>query len=337
MRVLLRADASPVQGTGHVMRCLTLSEELVRRGHEVILLTNESGVPWLEEIIVNSNLQIEITQQHELEIENCLIGEADWIVVDSYEISAATVSQLSTRVKVLAIVDGDTRGIDATMYLDHNLGAEKAIWPIESGQIMLAGSKYALIRDAILSEMRPRPWQFQQDVPHIFAVMGGSDPTGSIVSVARALSELSDQLTATIIVNPQWQDDVKSALEGKSHIRVIPPTPNLSELIGSADIAISASGTSAWELCTLGIPSLLVAVVDNQRESLAQLVEERLVLGIDASRGGSTELSTEIARMVRELISTPQLRKNLSDNCLAIFDGLGKKRIVDAMEKSEVQ
>lgn len=337
MRVLLRADASPIQGTGHVMRCLTLSEELLRRGHEVILFTNESGVPWLQEIISNSNVIIEITQQHELEIENCLEHEPDWVVIDSYEISAATISQLSTHVRVLAIVDGDTRGIDATMYLDHNLGAEKAIWPIDSGQKMLAGSKYALIRDSILSQKRSRPWQFQHEVPHIVAVMGGSDPTGSIVSVAQALADISDLSTATIVVNPQWQDDVSSALEGESHVRVISPTPNLSELIGFADIAISASGTSAWELCTLGIPSLLVAVVDNQRESLAQLVEERLVMGIDASRGGSTELSTDIARMVSELISTPQLRRNLSDNCLAIFDGLGKKRIVDAMEMCGVQ
>ena len=53
MRFILRADASPVIGTGHVMRLLAIAEELAQHGQEVIFLGSVSEVKWLENRIQN--------------------------------------------------------------------------------------------------------------------------------------------------------------------------------------------------------------------------------------------------------------------------------------------
>lgn len=333
MKVLLRADASPVQGTGHVMRCLTLSEELIRRGHEVVLMTNFSGVEWLEQIIDSSKAEVLRIRQHDLPIDQCLALTPAVVVTDSYEIPAGQISLFATRVPVLAIVDGDTRGIVATEYLDHNLGAELQQWPDEVSGKLLAGSKFALIRDAVLDRKRKQPWLFQNSVPHVVAVMGGSDPTGTIVEVSQALNMLQGKCTATVVVSNQWIEKVQALLGHVEGFEIISPTTALPEVLASADIAISASGTSAWELCSLGIPSLLIAVVENQSQSLQRMVDSQLVLGIDLTRGGIPNFTSEVETMVLRLIEDHELREELSLECAKHFDGLGKVRVVDILEK----
>jgi spore coat polysaccharide biosynthesis predicted glycosyltransferase SpsG len=117
---------------------------------------------------------------------------------------------------------------------------------------------------------------------------------------------------------------------------VIAPTPELPKILSEANIAISASGTSAWELCTLGIPSLLLAVVGNQVDPLKRLVDRQLVLGLDLTSTKSREQSHvaggDIASVVRHLIREEKMRQILTERCRDDFDGLGKDRVVLAME-----
>lgn len=333
MRVLLRADASPVQGTGHVMRCLTLAEALKAKGHDVVLMTNQSGVSWLEEKIADALIHVvRVPAGH---IDQPLVESffPDWVVTDSYEIPASEISQLNETISTLAIIDGDARGITAKAYLDHNLGAEYGMWPDDVRGKLIAGSQYVLIRDAVLEQIQDRE-NIEKDKPHILAVMGGSDPTGTIVEISKALSEFSEKFTATVIVGDAWMDKVSLVFSNNKDIELIPPTTALPRYLGAADIAISAAGTSAWELCTLAKPSLLIAVVDNQIISLNKLLEEGLVLGIDATSSNRANLSDAVHDKISQLIHDERLRGELSARCRTVFDGQGKFRVVEFMEHS---
>jgi spore coat polysaccharide biosynthesis predicted glycosyltransferase SpsG len=332
MRVLLRADATQVQGTGHVMRSLTLAEALISRGHHVTLLTNESGIVWLEQVLAESSVTVVRTRSNSIDLSAIAHINPLWVVVDSYQILAEDIARLRPDYQVLAIVDGDDRGIEADLYLDHNLGAELEAWRGSTRDRLLAGSEFALIRDAILRERRRQPWVFQKVVPHIVAVMGGSDPTGAIVHVAQALSASDQDFTASIVTEHRWRADVEKLFAGRPRCEILAPTAGLPAVLGSADIAVSAAGTSAWELCTLGVPSLLIAVVENQREPLLRLADRGLVLGMDVVDSAGTNYHEGIIRGVDQLLENGHTRKDLSDQCLLTFDGTGKDRVVAAME-----
>jgi spore coat polysaccharide biosynthesis predicted glycosyltransferase SpsG len=328
MRILMRADAGERSGTGHVMRCLTLAEVLIARRHEVVLRGSLGEIAWLRDYVDGSGVDFHECAPDDLGSGSGELTEFDRAVVDSYRIPAEQISELATRVPTLALVDGDIRGIRATILLDQNLGAESPDQPPEGSTRFLAGSRFALIRRAILEQRRKNPWEVAGRRPRVTVFMGGSDPFGAIAVAAQSVASLDAELT--IIVSPRWRSDVEMALLNRPDATVADPTPRLPELLGWADIIVSAAGTSAWDVCAMGRPAVLTAVVDNQRESLQQATTRRLALGIDAIEAIG-ELRG-IGESVGRLMGDELLRRELSANSLAAFDGLGAERVAGALE-----
>lgn len=332
MKIAIRADSSSAIGTGHIMRCLTLSEELLARGHEVVLFSSEITVNWLLEKVKKSGIQIVQVPLDSCDFRVLESFSPDLVIVDSYRIESNYISELSTHIRVLSIVDLDTRGINSDMYLDQNFNSEKQIWPTSSDATVLAGSKYALIRNEVLAELRESPWNFTSEIPKVLCVMGGSDPTGTIVQISAALQAVQTPFEASLIVSEEWLPQVSEIVQGNPAISLHRPTPDLASQYGNADIVISAAGSSAWELCTLGIPSLLIAVADNQQLPMREISKAKLALTIDKDELTNSELVDAIVANLKALMNDSDLRKTLSTNSLSHFDGLGKQRVADAIE-----
>ena len=332
MRIAIRADSSPKIGTGHVMRCLTLTEELLANGHTVAFYTSEIEVAWLRNLISEFEIEMHFVEESSLSIEQFSSFNPDWVVVDSYVIPSTEISILSEEVRTLAIVDLDTRGISADLFLDQNFNSENAAWPEYLSNKMLAGSKFSLIRNQILSSRRPQPWKFKQQTPNVLCVMGGSDPTGTIIPIAEALSQVTLDFTATIVCTPQWRAEVEKHLSHDSRVTIVEPTIEIDRLYLQADLVVSAAGSSAWELCTLGIPSLLISVANNQQLPLEQINEGKLALTLDRLSTDKDKFVLEIKESLELLIQDEKLREELSSNSLKHFDGEGKKRVVQALE-----
>lgn len=331
MNVLLRADSGERQGAGHVMRCLTLGEALLTQGHDVTLMGEFDDPKWLLESIDKSGIQRLACDADSLEIDAIAAAGFDWVVVDSYRVPAKVISRLNERVPCLAIVDGDMRGIQAELYLDANLRAvtnENA----QLGDRILAGSEFTLVRDEVLKYRREENSGQLIDQPRVVGVMGGSDPQGVIVDVARSLAARPLNFQLDLVASPAWATQVESVVNGLAHVRILEPTMELPAILGSADVIVSAAGTSAWDICTMAIPSVLVAVVDNQLGSLAQIRRAGVALTVDATIEGTGSIS-DIAPLVASLVNDPALRAGMAKRCRERFDGNGKFRVVDRMEQ----
>ncbi len=329
MRVALRADAGFRDGTGHVMRVLTLAEALQGRGHEPHLVGADIDVPWLARQVADAGIPVHRVPRATLAADVIAGLDADRVVVDSYTIPADDIGSLDARIPVLAVIDGDTRGIPASLYLDQNLGADERP-PAVDPRRMLRGSSFALIRRDILVQRRRDPWRLPA-IPRIVAFLGGTDPTGGSEAVAAALAGLGSLARTTMIVPDAQAAGVRAALGPGGE--VLGPTTELPALLGSADVIVSAAGSSAWEACALAIPSVFIAVVDNQQESLGAAVAHGAALGIDATTE-PTAITARLEGMVRQLIEDEALRRSLSDAAGRAFDGRGAERVADALEKA---
>jgi spore coat polysaccharide biosynthesis predicted glycosyltransferase SpsG len=325
MRFLLRSDASATTGTGHVVRCLTLAEELRARRHEVTL-AGEVAVPWLTSWI--ADLEVTHLPVRADGMEGVDGRAWDAVVVDSYRIPANELSVLGGTVPLLAIIDGDDRGITAAHYVDPNLGAEEIPRDAAIAARLSAGSRFALIRREIV-RLRHADRAIAADRPKVLVVFGGTDPTGAALRVAGALDPLLARADITIVAAPDHAARLDSLIGGRA--RLLPPTPRLPAELDAADLVITAAGTGAWEVCTLGIPAVFAAVVPNQREGLARIVEGGLGLGVDAST--SPQRIVDAVGLAVGLLDDADARAGLSARSLAAFDGLGAGRVADELER----
>ena len=329
----IRADAGIVQGTGHVMRCLSLAEKLLQKGHRVGLFTNTSEISWLESAIESSGVEVFRVPSDEISSQQFDELTPDWVIVDSYQISAEKISDLNEQIRVMAIIDGDFREIRATAYLDTNLFAEKLDWPKAVKAKMLAGSTFALVRDAVLEHKRSHPEQVMNTPAKLLVFLGGSDPYGHSPLLAEALSKVVTPFEARFIAPPASHAEVLAKLGVNSkRVELLAPTPRLATFYAKVDAVVSAAGTSAWDVCSLGIPALFLSVVDNQEFSLKQIDSAGLALTNNLDVVGD-EKAGQIAGQITRLLTEQNLRSALSTTSLKYFDGLGRDRVEEFLTR----
>ncbi|MFI5494475.1 PseG/SpsG family protein [Actinoplanes sp. NPDC051859] len=353
IRVGIRCDAGPHTGVGHLVRCVALAEELTARGVAVHFLADLGGLDWALQQLTRRGLPLHPAPGD----PTGLVAAADRlgldaVVVDSYvlppEHSAALRAAART---VFAIVDGDRRGQEADLYVDQNLDAELSPPPdLPPGAIRLAGLEYALLRRAI-RDLRPAAppsasacaaprvsgtaRRMGGDVPRVVAFFGGTDAYRAAPVVARLLRDTGAAFAATIVAaDAGLRAELQAVTPAPGQrLEIIDPTDELPKVLADADLVLSASGTSTWELLCLGLPAALVWVVDNQILGYERTTARGLAAGLghlpalrDSAAGASAAVT-----VLRDLLTKPADRAALAARAWAAVDGRGCARVADAL------
>ncbi|MFC7709144.1 PseG/SpsG family protein [Micromonospora lupini] len=338
LRVGLRCDAGPRRGVGHLVRCLALAEEFLARGAHVAVFGTVERLGWATAELAARGIDLHPGPESPAElVETARRHDLDVVVLDSYELDPAGAGALrAAGVFTLAVIDGDSRGQDADLYLDQNFGAQLPALP---GRL-LAGSAYALLRDSVVTA-RPTAPRAATAVsrPRVLAFFGGTDAVGAAPVLTRVLLATGHPMDLTVVVGrPEVEAELEDITPRRGQIvRPVPPTGSLPALITEADLVVSAAGTSTWELCCLGAPAALVCVVDNQRESYTRVVRHGLAAGLgelaDLTGAGvpGRAARATAARTLNGLLSSPQRRAALAARAWSTVDGRGRARVVDAV------
>ena len=161
--------------------------------------------------------------------------------------------------------------------------------------------------------------------------MGGSDPANVSGRVLEVLGEIRDlRLKVTVVVgpaNPHLSSLQVSAaqLQTTHDVTLVTDPPDLPALLARADVAVSAAGSSCWELACLGVPMLLVVIADNQRPSATALAAGNMAIVAGGTR------AEELLPLLRTLITDPDARRRLSQAAGQLIDGRGAGRVAERM------
>ena len=328
MRVGIRCDAGARTGVGHLVRCVALAEELVARGAGVRFLSDLGGVAWAEAQLSQRGLPWHPPPFDPVGLVAAIERlEIDALVIDSYTLPPQhSVAVRKAGRRVLAIVDGDFRGQTADIYVDQNLDAHIEV----DDAIGLAGLDYALLRSSVRS-LRPLAPRVHGSgrTPKVVAFFGGTDAYRAAPQAAALLSRTGVPFDATIIgANEELRDELSAITAGPGQsFEIIPPTDDLPKLLAGADLAVSASGTSTWELLCLGLPAALVWVVDNQILGY----ERTMARGYAAELGQLGHFGDDAVTTLRTLLTEPGRRTALAARAWAAVDGRGVERVADAL------
>lgn len=335
IRVGLRCDASPSTGLGHLSRCLALAEEFAARGHEPVLMANLGDLDWARRQVADLGLASVPgpTTPSGMVIAAATHG-LDLAVLDSYDLDPACAGALRrTGVPVMAIVDGDTRGQRADVYVDPNLDAERAPVAVPSEAILLAGVRYALLRDRVLRRRPPRPRApvATPGSPSVLCFFGGTDARDAAALVTGVLLETGRAMRVTAVAGGERGRSALAGLRtGRSQsLTVIDPADDLPRLVLEADLVVTAAGTSMWELLCLGAPVAVVWVAANQRYGFAPVVAGGYAVGLGhlsaLADDGRSSARLKLSGLLGDVVS----RSAMSVRGWHAVDGLGRLRVVD--------
>jgi len=337
--LIIRADASPEIGTGHVMRCLALAEAWQNTGGEVCFVS-ACDAPALEVRLKNEGIQILHISQEAGTLgdadETARIAHergADWIVVDGYNFGAEYQKTIKDAGLSLLFIDdyGHADHYYADIVLNQNIYADGTFYPsYESYTRFLLGTKYALIRKEFLI------WSgWHRDIPKvarkILVTLGGSDSDNITLNVIEALRILDFAgLEVKVVIgdaNPHF-DLIHNKVQDLSNFTLIKNAKNMPELMAWADVAISSGGSTSWELLFMGVPSLVIPIAKNQDPIVAALQSCSIAQGIN---GNLLKNPKEFAETVFIFLHSWKIRSEFSARMVQYIDGKGPSRIIDAI------
>lgn len=342
MNVLFRADASVAMGTGHVMRCLALAQAVQDCGGRVAFLMADSTPAILTRLATEQMDVLSVASppgtadDASQTIDLARQRDAEWIVLDGYQFSAEYQRALkSAAFKTLVIDDyGHAQHYSADLVLNQNVGADEGLYRSRDALTrLLLGPRYCLLRREF---SRWRAWKREVSPVgcRVLVTMGGSDPEDLTSRAISALGFLRNTALEAVVViggsTPKAEPLERLASSVGEKIRVRRNVTNMAELMAWADVAVSSSGSTCWELCLLGLPALLVDAADNQT-AVARELHRR---GCAIHLGGARDLTAEqIARQLQALLGSEESRSEISRRCRALVDGEGALRVIAAMSR----
>lgn len=339
MIAIFRADASPVLGGGHVMRCLTLADALAEKGWQCGFACNGVTADTVPAVLRHDFLALP-----EGEDEVCLMGEkwpGHWelAVVDHYGLDAEFESRLRAEAKRILIIDDlHDRKHDCDFLLDQTIGREAAAYEglIPEGSRTLLGTNYALLRPefaAMRADALEKRQQRRGGRISILVSFGATDPHNLSALALEALEPFGADISVDVVLGGMAQHLAavrKIAIAAPFKALVHENTTEMPRLMRDADIALGSPGTTSWERCCLGLPSILVTFADNQRENAAALG----AAGAAVDLGWYEDVSKrDLLKAVRALYGNPEQLISMTGAGAAVCDGLGVMRVLKAIEQ----
>jgi UDP-2,4-diacetamido-2,4,6-trideoxy-beta-L-altropyranose hydrolase len=305
--IVFRTDASLDIGTGHVMRCLTLAAALRERGAacefvcrahagNLIEFVRESGFE--VHILAEAGATVGGTLAHadwlgatwEVDAEQtqaALNGRhVDWLVLDHYALDRNWEGALRGNCGRLMVIDDIADRLhDCDVLLDQNLGRTPADYAAltPAACTILTGPRYALLRPEFAAI---RPYSLQRrEVPalrQLLISMGGVDrdnATGKVLDALRACA-LPGDCRITVVMGPHapWLEEIREQAAAMPWpVEVLVNSRAIECLMAESDLAIGAAGSTSWERCALGLPTILMVLAENQRRIAAALQAARAV------------------------------------------------------------
>tara|TARA_Y100000296_G_scaffold72861_1_gene89718 strand:- start:1167 stop:2258 length:1092 start_codon:yes stop_codon:yes gene_type:complete len=308
MKVYFRADASVVIGNGHIMRCLTLAQELRKRG-AVCHFVTRAHQGHRADLIAQMGFELSllslpdgpapasppdhaawagVSWEQDLAESRAVIAESDWLIVDHYAFDARWQQGLSNCVgRIMVIDDLADRPHAAALLLDQNFGREAKDYEglVPDDCRILTGPRFALLRPEFAAQ-RERSLTRRQtpQMAHLMVSMGGTDAIDATSQVLRALkdADLAEALRISVVMGsraPALERVRALAADMPWPTEVLVDVREMAALMTDADLAIGAGGSTTWERCCLGLPTIIVETATNQAGAVVAMEDAGAALG----------------------------------------------------------
>lgn len=353
--IVFRVDANEQIASGHLMRCLTVAEECRRQGESCQFLLAEDketnrikdrgfSCHVLDSAWDQLDTEVGILQQYLAE------NPCKWLVVDSYQATAEYLRRLNEICPVLYLDDFGKEDYDVTAVLHYGLVQDAERYTaayLQKGIRALVGPEYIPLREefqpAHLAELQEKRQDRQYDHPAILITTGGTDPYQVTEQVLNyCLNDPAFRGCHYHVVAGSMNDHIQElqqladrySMDGVSPVSLHFGVRHMSDLMCQCDYAVSAGGTTLYELCACGIPTVCFSFADNQLPAVRMLEQQQIMRYAGDAREGN--VSERIGKYLTEYIQYPKETIQYQEHMRELVDGRGVCRIVAFLRQKHV-
>lgn len=286
--IAIRADANKEIATGHVMRCIAIADRLYDIGKKPVFITADNFAKDLIASKGYASICLDtVWNNMDSETDKILkvIKDTDinTLLVDSYYVTRKYLKSLSDVTKVFYIDDLDMFEYPVDTVINYSIYANKYDYEERYKKLgmdtkFFLGCQYVPLR----KEFENISYKVRENVKDILITTGGTDN----YNIAGKLSEMFIKweyikdikihvVEGTYNIN---HDFLERLSRGHDNILVHRNVQNMAELMVKSDIAISAGGSTLYELCACGVPTISVSFTDNQLENVKRFNEDGLII-----------------------------------------------------------
>ena len=355
MSVVFRVDASINIGIGHVMRCLTLADEIKKTDSDILFVCSALegnlkrliNIRGFEVSLINHDLEVKNNQNFSwYQDVNETIGiikniKPTWLIIDHYGIDYLWHDKIRKYTNQIMVIDDlANRQMYCDLLLDNTIGRKPKDYYllVNNDCELLLGPEYSLIRHEfreyrLLSSKK----QFKDfAIRNILVSMGGMDFNNITEDVINSIFALdwSPELVVNVVLSemaPNIRSVLKLSKKTNININIIISPKSMAKLMFEADISIGASGSSAWERCSLGLPTLAICSAENQLDIFKELDNLKVHFATDIN--GKYKFPSLISQL-EKIKENPSVLKPLIENSFNICDALGANRVESKMWQS---
>lgn len=343
--LIVRANANTHIGTGHLMRCLALAQGWKARGGQTMFITSCESDSLRQRLSDEGFQVITVARSYpdpadwKATSEVLAVHPGAWVVLDGYHFDESYQQRVKEAGHRLLVIDDMARleHYYADIVLNQNLHAAQLNYSCESYTRLLLGTRYVLLRREFL---KWRAWrrEIPESARKVLVTLGGGDPDNVTLKVIRALQQVDvEGLEVAVVVgagNPHFGELQSAIRNPQLAIRLIQNVTDMPELMAWANVAVSAAGSTCWELAFMGLPSLLLALAENQRF----VAEQMDATGAARGLGWHKDLTPDkIAQSITGLLTDLQERLEMARCSRGLVDGEGSGRVLMRLEDQRLR
>lgn len=339
----IRADANLKIGTGHIMRCLAIASAAKKQGIDSAFIASDKES---KNIVLSHGFAFICLDSYwnrlddELEKLTNLIQSLriSRLLIDTYYVTENYLNNVKKYTKVIYMDDINQFVYPVDILINYNIYASNFNYGSHynlDNTTLLSGCEFAPLRE----EFQDKRANIVEKITDVLITTGGSDAYNVAGNLIQYLNEKNqyNNIKFHIVVGSFNVHAEKLKVLAKKYNNVLlhSNVTRISELMIECDLAVSAGGSTLYELCSCGIPTISFSFADNQLEGVHEFHRKKLIYYAGDVRNGMIECLNEIENNMKKMILDSDLRKELSTKMMDIVDGYGANRIIKYLKYND--
>lgn len=341
--IYFRTDGNEEIATGHIMRCLSVARACTAfQATCCFLVADETSLSLLQERFTNPDefsVQCLHSDYKNLEAELPVLQsilsstEENWLFIDSYYVTEKYLSNLQKFCRTAYLDDILAFDYPVDMVINYDMETKEASSRYRKAARKLLGASYTPLR----KQFQNVSYEVRPEVKNILISTGGTDTYNA---AGKILNRIFTEKDNTLLQNCQYHvitsrlnshfQELEQTASHNAAVHIHENVQDMAVLMAECDLALSAGGTTLYELCAVGVPSISFATADNQLNAVETFAKKHIVPYAGDIRFSSDNVLKNIADFLYKNIRSYKKRQGSSQRMRAFIDGNGSSRIAAA-------